>query len=141
MPPLRGWDLWETGTWGSAASPQAIPCRAPRWISASGCFIRRCHTLDYIRHEAAKHPSHTHDQFEDVVAGRQPLAETELLDDERVLDLVRQAIDQIPSPRDEIQEAMGMGSYGYFRKVKCEAMKALRSALEEVLKESVESIL
>ncbi len=30
VPPLRGWDLWEPGTWGSAASPQAIGCRAPR---------------------------------------------------------------------------------------------------------------
>ncbi len=34
MPPLRGLWIWVPVTWGSAASPQAIECRAPRLILA-----------------------------------------------------------------------------------------------------------
>jgi DNA-directed RNA polymerase specialized sigma24 family protein len=32
-------------------------------------------------------------------------------------------------PDEEIQERMGIASNGYYRKVKCEALKALRAAL------------
>lgn len=92
--------------------------------------------------------------FDMLLGGERNLLDTGLYSEERILKLIRHAIQDLPprykefilldleqalSPQ-EIQEQMEIRSYGYFRKLKHEAFSALRAAIKALVENGVESL-
>lgn len=119
------------------------------WFKA----IVRNETTRYLRQ---MHSSHLV-WLEDVLAGGEIITQpSEEIDSDReaVMDLVRDGIEKLtPRQRElilydladrftpsEIQDKMGIRSKGYFRKLKCEAFKALREAVKALIDEGVDLI-
>ena len=92
--------------------------------------------------------------FDMLLGGESSLLDTGLYSEERILKVIRKAIQGLPPryrefilldleealPPREIQERMEIKSYGYFRKLKHEAFSALRAAIKALVENGIESL-
>jgi DNA-directed RNA polymerase specialized sigma24 family protein len=95
----------------------------------------------------------SHQRLEDLLEGVGVLTTPSPLSDEDLYHLVNIAINQLrPQHRqlilldfvarkepEEIRRTMGLKSINYFRKVKCEAFKALATAIKSLIEQGVEN--
>lgn len=89
----------------------------------------------------------------ELIAGNEPLV-FPVRHEERLLEEVRKAIKQLTPrqqefirldlqeclPEKEIQAKMGINSLAYLRKLKCEAFRALRNALQSIIDQGIDNL-
>ncbi len=125
-----------------------LSVRQPRaWFHA----ICRHETYHYLRELAAGDAA----SVELLVEGETVLPKVELLDQKRVLALVHEAMKELAPrhrefilldfveqlPPEEIQRRMHIQSYGYFKKLKHQALSALKLAVKALLEHGISSLL